>query len=60
MLFDSERHLGVSQEGTIDNPIAVLGCTVERFANFLGWFNYKCVCSLLMIVPLILITDEKF
>jgi len=43
MLFDSDGHLGVSGEGTVDNPIVVLGCTAGMFANFLGWLNHKCV-----------------
>ena len=45
MLFDSEGHLGVSmngmEEGTVDNPIVVQGCTAGMFANFLGWLNHK-------------------
>src|SRR6266540_828453 len=43
MLFDSDGHLGVSGEGTVENPIVVLGCTAGMFANFLGWLNHKCV-----------------
>ena len=39
MLFDSNGLLGISKEGTVDNPIIVQGCTVETFANFLGWLN---------------------
>jgi hypothetical protein len=45
MLFDGEGHLGVPmdgmKEGTVDNPIVVLGCTAGMFANFLGWLNHK-------------------
>ena len=51
MLFDDEGHLGVSEEGTVDNPIVVLGCTVGTFANFLGWLNHKYVCSSSTIYP---------
>ena len=45
MLFDSNGLLGVSKEGTVDNLIIVQGCTVETFANFLGWLNHKYVGS---------------
>ena len=44
MLFDSNA-LGSSKEGTADNPLVVHGCTVETFANFLGWLNHKYVSS---------------
>jgi hypothetical protein len=43
MLFDSDGHLGLMQEGTVDNPIVIHGCTVETFANFLGWLNHEYV-----------------
>ena len=41
MLFESDGHLGSSGEGSIDNPIVVVGCTARMFANFLGWLNHK-------------------
>ena len=41
MLFHNGGHLGGLQEGTVDNLIVVLGCTVRAFANFLGWLNHK-------------------
>jgi hypothetical protein len=45
MLFDGDGCLGISKEGvkegTVDNPIVVLGCTSGMFANFLGWLNHK-------------------
>lgn len=40
MLFDSNS-LGVSNEGTVNNPIIVHGCKAQTFANFLGWLNHK-------------------
>jgi hypothetical protein len=49
MLFDSNGFLGTSQEGTIDNPIVVHGCTAQTFANFLGWLNHKYIFKLLII-----------
>ncbi|KAF8800933.1 hypothetical protein BYT27DRAFT_7262488 [Phlegmacium glaucopus] len=41
MLFDGDGILGTATEGTINNPIIVQGCTVKRFANFLGWLNHN-------------------
>ena len=41
MIFDGNRHLGVPKEGTVDNLVVVLGCTVRMFANFLDWLNHK-------------------
>ena len=49
MLFESNGFLGKSLEGSVDNPTIVEGCTVEAFANFLGWLNHKCVMPLLLI-----------
>ena len=43
MLFDSNGLLGTAAEGTVDNPIIIQGCTIERFANFLKWLNHECV-----------------
>jgi hypothetical protein len=43
MLFDSNGLLGSAAEGTVDNPIIIQGCTIERFANFLKWLNHECV-----------------
>jgi hypothetical protein len=43
MLFDMDGPIGLTTEGSIDHPIVVQGCTVETFANFLGWLNHKCV-----------------
>jgi len=49
MLFDGDGILGTAREGTVENPIIVQGCTAERFANFLGWLNHKCVRNFLTI-----------
>jgi hypothetical protein len=43
MLFNSDGLLGLSKEGTVDNPIIIHGCTEEMFANFLGWLNHEYV-----------------
>ena len=61
MLFDSSGHLGVLQEGTIDNPIIVHRYTVETFANFLGWLNYKyiSISSLFTFTNMICIFDKQ-
>jgi len=61
MLFDSSGRLGVLQEGTIDNPIIVYGCTVDTFANFLGWLNHKYVgiSSLFTLTDMICIFDKQ-
>lgn len=43
MLFDGSGNLGLTREGSVDNPIILHGCTAEAFANFLGWLNHKYV-----------------
>jgi hypothetical protein len=47
MIFDNDGHLGLSKEGTMDNPIVIHGCTEEMFANFLGWLNHEYVFNIL-------------
>lgn len=41
MLFDDSGNLGLTDEGSIDHPILVSGCSADTFANFLGWLNHK-------------------
>jgi hypothetical protein len=43
MLFDESGNLGITDEGTLDHPIVVPGCSADTFANFLGWLNHKYV-----------------
>ena len=50
MLFDNSGGLlGLSKEGTVDNPIVIHGCTDEMFANFLGWLNHEYVFNSLFV-----------
>ena len=45
MLFDGSGNLGLNEEGSVNHPIILQGCTAEAFANFLGWLNHKYVCT---------------
>lgn len=40
-MLHNDLDIGASQEGTINNPIVVLGCSKETFANFMLWLNHK-------------------
>ena len=42
-MLHNDLDIGASQEGTVDNPIVVLGCSKETFANFMLWLNHKSV-----------------
>ena len=60
MLFDSDGHLGLSKEGTVDNPIIIHGCTDEMFANFLGWLNHEYVFNSLFKFYLLILSEFVF
>jgi len=42
-MLHNDLDIGASQEGTVNNPIVVLGCSKETFANFMLWLNHKYV-----------------
>ena len=42
-MLHNDLDIGTSQEGTVNNPIVVLGCSKETFANFMLWLNHKSV-----------------
>ena len=42
-MLHNDLDIGAAQEGTVDNPIVVLGCSKKTFVNFMSWLNHKCV-----------------